>query len=185
MKNKKIIFIPGWLDQGVNFPQYETLEIWKKNIKPGKTKLDCDVIIAHSLGCHFVLADWENCKDKKIIFVNPLISNRNIFSWFWRWLKFRWSEERIKGHKNITSPLKILRGIYYYFKFLAPDMFSILDKEDEKDIVIMKGKKDYYFCDDHACRLAKDKNIDVIEIDETGHLWNKSIDEEIEKILGK
>ncbi|MFA6047468.1 MAG: hypothetical protein WCV59_01470 [Parcubacteria group bacterium] len=182
--SKKIIFIPGWLDQGINFPQYETLEIWKENIKPD-VKLDCDVIIAHSLGCHFALFDWENAKDKKIVFVNPLVSNRNVFSWFWRWVKFRMGETQSVQRKYIISPRRVARGVFYYFKFLMPDAFSRLDNMTDHNMIVIRGKKDLYFCDEESCVLLKEKKIEVIELDEVGHLWNSKIDEEIRRIIGE
>lgn len=183
MTNKKIIFIPGWLDQGENFPQYETLEIWKENIKPG-IKLDCDVIIAHSLGCHFTLYNIENISCEKIIFVNPLVSNRNIFVWFWRWVKFRIGERQSASRKYVNNPLKIIRGIFYYFKFLMPDAFTAVNIENN-NISVIRGKRDYYFCDEESCLILRQRNIEVVELEEVGHLWNSKIDEEIRKIVSE
>jgi len=172
------------LDQGINFPQYETLEIWKENIRPN-VKLDCDIIIAHSLGCHFTLFNWENVKDKKIVFVNPLVSNRNVFSWFWQWVKFRMGERQSVERRYIKNPAKVARGIFYYFKFLMPDVFSRLDNTSSQNIVVIRGKNDIYFCDEDSCQVLREKNISIIELDEVGHLWNSKIDEEIRRIVGE
>ncbi|HLN18827.1 MAG TPA: hypothetical protein VK255_01505 [Patescibacteria group bacterium] len=181
MPDKKIIYIPGWLDQGKNFPQYETLEIWKENISPD-FETDCDIIIAHSLGCHFSILNWQRIRDKKIIFVNPLVANRNVFSWFWRWLKFRANERHGDGWKYVTKPSKIFRAIYYFFKLLWPDLFSKINN-DAGNIVVIRGRRDYYFCDENSCRVLREKSIEIIELDEVGHLWNEKIDEEIKKIV--
>ncbi len=171
------------MDQGKNFPQFENvLEIWKENIKPN-VKFNCDIIIAHSLGCHFVLFDWENAKNKKVIFINPVVIKRNPIIWFWRWIKFCFHEKRLKIRKYIKNPIKIIRGIFYFFKFFTKNIFSLLNETNNQNMVVIRGRCDLYFCDNESRILLEKKGIKIVELDGVGHLWNEKIDEEIRKII--
>jgi pimeloyl-ACP methyl ester carboxylesterase len=183
MKNKAII-IPGWMDVGENYPGHDALEIWKEKISDD-IFIDSEFVVGHSMGAHFALLNWDKNKNYKLILVNPLLIQKNIFYWFRKWIKYRMIEGLPKGFKHATSPASFLWGIKKFVFLVKYDVWEIIDNIPQSDIVVIRGKKDDFFCNDKVAEFIKSKDIQLIEIEEAGHNWNEKIDEEIRKIVSE
>ncbi len=180
---KKIIFIPGWMNTLETYRKYEGVEIWK-NIKNNEMP-DFDFLIAHSMGTLFALKNYKPRKNQKIILVNPLIPKRNIINWFFRWIKFHQKEGLSEKQKIVLNPILVIVGIYRCVKLLALDFSKIFSLIPKNNLVILRGKNDYFFCDNLAVEFARLKNIQMIEIENVGHNWNETYDQEIQKLIGE
>lgn len=180
---KKIIFIPGWMNTLGTYQKYEGIEIWKK-IK-NSSVLDSEYVIAHSMGTLFALKNYNPEKNQKIILVNPLIPKRNILNWFFRWIKFHLKEGLSKNQKIVLNPVLIIVGIYRCVKLLMVDSSKIFELIPEEKLVILRGKNDYFFCDNLAVEFAKLNNIRMIEVENVGHNWNEVYNQEIQKIINQ
>ena len=91
-KNKKIIFIPGWLHSIRFYGKDRGVEIWTKNFGM-KKKIDADIIIGHSLGANFALVNFfHNRNFEKIILVNPVLGKNNLWRMLTDWMKHALAE---------------------------------------------------------------------------------------------
>jgi len=97
----------------------------------------------------------------------------------WRWLKFL-VFEGIKKEKIV--PLK-----YWLFAFsivlelVKVDFMSVVQKIPKENLVIIRGKRDNFFCDEESIKIAKENNVRVVEVD-AGHDWNENIDKEVREM---
>jgi hypothetical protein len=148
----------------------------------GKLDGECtssDCVVGLSLGTLSVLKSIKQIKGK-IILVNPLLPRRNIFRWFVQWLNYVTHEglflERQKFTKN---PIRYSKEIFRCVRLLRTD-FSIIfdDPIQNKNITVVHGKNDRYFCDEQAVKFLRSKGIMVIEV-ESGHNWNEEIEKRI------
>ena len=67
-------------------------------------------------------------------------------------------------------------------KLLRVDVRDITRKIPKEDIVIIRGKKDNFFCDEEAVKIIKEDNIALIEV-EAGHDWNDKIAETVNSLV--
>ena len=181
MEKFKKIFIPGWMDTVKNRVDFEGIDIWKKDFNP-KQKIDAEYIVGHSAGANYALLNWQNNKEAKLILVAPVIPRRSIYSWIYRIIKF-WifegtdmSIERMKCFKYLFSSSIQLK------KLLQIDLMPIIFEIPKENLIIIRGKKDKFIFDDTITSELKSKGINIIEIKEVGHNWNKKFEEEINKI---
>lgn len=179
--NKKIKFIPGWMDRTI-FYHYEGLDIWMKNINP-EEKIEADYILAHSLGNHFALINWQKNKNTKLILVNPLLIKKNFRSWMMRWIRFSCGEGITVNPRRYPAIFHIFSGIKKAHRMFQIDIMEIIDKISKEDIYIIRGKKDKYFCNEEVVKIIKEKNISLIELEGVGHMWHEKIDEAVNDIL--
>ena len=68
---------------------------------------------------------------------------------------------------------------------LKVDVLKEMQRIPREDIVVIRGKRDLFFCDKEDVEIMKQNNFKVIEV-EAGHDWNKSeegVDKLIEKLI--
>ncbi|KKQ50934.1 MAG: hypothetical protein US70_C0028G0018 [Parcubacteria group bacterium GW2011_GWD2_38_11] len=180
MIDKKIVYIPGWMDRAEynGFP--DGLDIWGSRIDYRK-KIDAEVVVAHSLGCHFALLNWNEHKNTKLILVNPVLGKRDLGSWALAWLKFFLTEGR-----KYTSQKRMALFFHFFLKIglslemMRKDVKLILSFVPKENLVVIRGREDLYFCNSNDCKFFVENGIRVVEIDEMGHVWKK---EKIEKFI--
>ena len=157
------------------------MELYKKqdnlDIKIGKTNIeDNDVcLIGLSLGALVALRDWNH--SNKLILINPPLPNRSVFVWFIRWCKYILVEglflERQKFTKN---PFKYTLEVARCIKLLQVNFFEKLENISKENVVVIRGKKDNFFCDNDAVQFLRSKGFQVIEVEGCGHNWCENIE---------
>jgi hypothetical protein len=180
MKNK-IIFIPGWMQTVESYRLYQGLDIWGEKIDY-YSEISTDYVVAHSLGTIVALLNWQKNKNTKLILVNPPVPQRNIFVWIWRWIKYNFEEEIRADRKIVKGFWKKTKGLFVFESLLKMDIWPMLGEIPKDNIWVIRGKRDYFFCDEEACQYIKEKGVRIIEVD-AGHDWNEKFDQEIEKII--
>jgi len=177
--NKKILLIPGWMRSVAYYKKYEGIDIWKENI-PDEMNIEADYVVAHSLGSVVALQNWQKFPRTKLILVNPLVLKRSFWEWMWRWIKFA-LDEGPRIDKNVGI-LKIFSGLKKFYQLSKIDATGILKNISANDLVIMRGCRDKFFCDNEASGYLKKNGLSLIEIEEAAHHWNEKFDIEIDKI---
>ncbi len=177
----KKIFIPGWMDTADNRVDFPGWEIWKNKINSNE-KIDAEYIVGHSLGANFALINWDNCKNTKLILVNPLVPKRNIFSWLLRWIKFLFTEGTHLNRKRFVTFLHIINGIKVSLSLLSKDLTDIFDRIPRENIIIIRGKEDKHFFNKKIADALKAKSIKIIEVEKMGHGWNDKFNEVINNL---
>jgi len=178
LNDKKIIIFPGAFQSVKNYGDYEGVDIWLKN----KSKQDipnADYCIAHSLGANFIFAQ-SNIQKKKIILINPLIKRRNVFNLFLRWIVFYFSEGIEK--KKIVPVNNWIFALGRIFRLRKTNVLDAVIKMPKEDVVIIRGRKDCFFCDKESAKIIKKNDLTLIEV-EAGHDWNEKIAEAVDNIL--
>lgn len=178
INDKKIIIFPGAFQFVKNYGDYEGVDIWLKN-KSEQYIPDADYCIAHSLGANFIFAR-SNIKKKKIILINPLIKKRNVFNLFLRWIAFYFSEGIEK--KKIVPINNWIFALRRIFRLRKVDILDAVIKIPKRDVAIIRGKKDCFFCDRKSVKIIKKNDLTLIEV-EAGHDWNEKIAEAVDNIL--
>jgi hypothetical protein len=185
-QNKKIIFIPGWMNSGGMYAErnklYEVLGVWESRIEL-ENKIDADYIVGHSLGCNWALLSWEKNKKTKLILVNPLLPKRKMTEWFHSWREFHKKEIPPKNKKVVSGMKNFWFGIKICWKLLQYDFEEILKNISRENLLIICGEKDVFYCDDKFKNYIKAKEIEMIEVAGVGHDWHEKFDREIEKII--
>ena len=160
------------------------VEIWKGDFDLNK-KIEADYVIGHSAGANFALENRKRNKSGRIILVNPMFPQRNIFNWYFRLKKMHEEEgynprrERAKGFKNIFL------GACNLINLLLRNPKKIFLEIPKEDVIVIRGKNDLYFCDNAAVDFVKNFDIKVIEVEGAGHNWCDKIQEEIDRLLEK
>lgn len=168
---EKVVYLPGWLDLAELHPEFFGLEIWKKDIDPEKT-IKAEYLIGNSLGCHFALLNWRKNRNTKLILINPPLEKRPFLAWMWRWLKFAFFEGwRHFDRKKARNSRNIFQMIQKARAFFQEDYWPIVSSVPAGDLLIVRGGKDDFFCDQKILKKARSKNIAVFEIPEMGHAW--------------
>lgn len=182
-QNKKVFFIPGWMDKAEFRVKYPGIDIWGKSIDP-KEKIDADYIVADSLGCHFALLNWEYNKNVKLILVDPLLAKRGVFSWLARWLKFLVSEGTDFHKRRTIFILKHLAtGCVRCVKLIKSDIISILNIIPPENIIIIHGELDNLYSDPKIVDKLEKRGIEFIEVKEKGHNWRGDINQIVENVI--
>ncbi|MDO8471179.1 MAG: hypothetical protein Q7S49_01035 [bacterium] len=179
--NTKVLIFPGGFQYVKNYLKYDGVDIWLKS-SPQNIPI-ADYYIGHSAGASFILSNYDSIKDGTFILVNPLIRKRNIISFLWSWIKFFILEGVKKEHR--LKRLVPIRDWPYGFKkvleLIKVDVLDIVQRIPKENIVIVRGNKDYYFCDENSVELIKRNDIKLIEID-AGHDWNEKMEETINSL---
>lgn len=174
---KKIMLFPGGFQYVKNYG-YDGTDIWVGEKFTDEIK-NADCFIGHSGGASFAVRYAAN-RTSKFILVNPLVKRKNILFLFLRWLKYVF-QEGLPKEKFIP-----MRYWPYAFRKVLEStkidfLFSIKDVPKE-NIVIIRGKRDYFFCDKEAAEIIRKNGIKLIEVD-AGHDWNETIAEEVRGII--
>ena len=171
MGEKKIIFIPGWLDSGEIHGYKNSLAIWERPINFQEI-IQADYLIGHSIGAALALHYWEQNNNLNIILFNPLLTKKKLFS---RWIKsliyegthLPWRRLRIMGH--------IFSGIFKLNILLRIDELAIIKKIPPEKILIIFGENDRYLGNEGEQILHKAGRA-TVKIDGVGHNWHERVD---------
>ena len=179
-KNKKIIFIPGWLHTVKFYGDYDGLDIWADDSDFDVT-INVDCIIAYSLGTNFALLNWKKNPAKKLILVNPLVAKQNPLNWFWRWIKYYFGEGDVLD-KNINK-IKIFSGLRKAYQILNNDFVEIIKNIPNENIIIIRGQGDDYFCHQSFVPFLREQCDLFIEVENARHNWNESLKKEVDRLI--
>ncbi len=176
MENKiDTVLMPGCLQKKETYKGFNVFDIWGKNLDLKYDK-NVDYIVGHSVGANLALYVWENNKNQKLILVNPLFPKRSLFVWFWRWV----NDFPLEDVSRINLPnFKSLKNLIFLLKL---DPLKTLSKIPKDNIVILRGKKDYYICDEESVKTINKEGINIIEFDDN-HEWSDIYANEVNKIL--
>lgn len=168
----KTLLVPGWM-KSVNFyGDFSGIDLWNKRFVAGDYR-SAECVVAHSMGAAYALADENIGNEKtKYLLVNPLIVKRNIFSWFWRWLKCAFRKDMrfdpaLSFFGNLSAALRRATDVS------AMDIETAIEKIGKDNIVILRGERDNYFFDREAAEIASRKGIRVVEVEGAGHEWSE------------
>jgi hypothetical protein len=178
----KKIFIPGWMDTADSHVDYAGLEIWKNKINPSD-KIEAEYVVGHSLGANFALINWNCHRDTKLILVNPLVPQRNVFFWLLRWVMFLFTEGTPLNEKRLTTFPHIINGVRIGFSLLADDLMDVLGRVPRENLVIIRGKEDEYFFGKEIASALKAEGVKIVEVENAGHGWNENFNNEISKLI--
>jgi hypothetical protein len=176
MKEKAIV-IPGSFSLLTAYPGYSGIDIWLKSAD--KSVGDCEWVIAHSAGAAYFLTRPE-LYNKKVIFINPLVKKRNFFSLFIRDIMF-FIYEGIG--KNIIPYSSYPYAAIQVLKLLRVNVLEGLRKLPKENIFIIRGTKDYFFCDSEDAELIRREGLTLYEVD-AAHNWNENIAKKVEEVMG-
>lgn len=181
MINKEnVILIPGAIRDVRSYESYDGLDIWMNDNADLPANATC--FVGHSLGVNYIL-NLKTENKHKFIFINPLVKKRGPLNLFGRWIKFL-IFEGIRREKII--PLRHwLHMIKRIIALLKIDVLKEMQKIPKENLVVIKGKRDSFFCDDVDVAIMRQNNFRVIEV-EAGHDWNKNekgVDDIIEKLI--
>ncbi len=174
---KKITLFPGGFQSVKNYG-YPGVDIWTGGKFTDDLK-DSDFFIGHSGGASFALRHAAN-QTSKFILINPLMRKRNIFSLFLRWIKYA-CQEGLPREKFIPKRY----WPYAFRKFLEAakiDFLSAAKEVPKENIVIIRGKRDFFFCDEEAAKIARENGIKLVEVN-AGHDWNETIAKTVRGII--
>ena len=181
MNKENIVFIPGWLDEG-RFCGYEnSLDIWTRKDLGVKASFKEKLVVAHSAGAVAALLNWEDNKESKFIFFGPMFPKRSFFSWVYRWFMFIFNEGVPRQMRSIDSLKNIFWGLKVLRQIAKVDSLEILKKIPKEKVIIVRGAKDKYFCNEKVCEKIRKEGFNVFEIEDAGHNWT----EEVNKFLNK
>lgn len=173
----KTIIIPGGFQYVKNYG-YLGLDIWLggEYAKPPQA----DYFVGHSIGASLALTFFENNSNSKFILINPLVRKRNILSLFYRWIKF-YIFEGIEWKKIVPAKYWLI-GFGIIIKLLKIDVLGNIEKMPKDNLIIIRGKRDYFFCDEESVELIKKNDINLVEVD-AGHDWNENIAKAVKNII--
>ncbi|MDO8566368.1 MAG: hypothetical protein Q7S04_04275 [Candidatus Moranbacteria bacterium] len=183
--SKNIVYIPGWMDRGKIHGFQNSRDVWAKE---RNTQLDIEAryIIGHSVGALIALDCWQRKKDPHLILVGPLVPQRSLLVWLWRWMKFIFYEGIPLSSERLKTFLYIVQGTVKLAKLLRSDPLAIIEQVPKENILIIRGKDDLFFCGEEVMRIFKEKGVPTIEVAGVGHNWRPEIDTIIEEyLLGK
>ena len=178
--NKTFLF-PGWMSRVKNYQLGEGAEIWQQYIDPG-TNFDAEYLLGHSLGANFALLNWRANKHSKLILVNPILFNHFILVWFFHWLRYVFSEGLIVTPKDIKSN-RIFFGFRIGYSLLQPDYVKIIREIPKENLIIIRGKRDNYLCNQKVADFIRSENIRLIGIEDSGHNWNDEFKQTAQTVL--
>ncbi|KKT79278.1 MAG: hypothetical protein UW76_C0030G0014 [Parcubacteria group bacterium GW2011_GWF2_44_8b] len=74
-----------------------------------------------------------------------------------------------------------LFGFRKVLELIRVDVLDIIQRIPKDNIVIVRGKDDYYFCDKKSVEIIQQNGIKFIEVD-AGHDWNEKIAETVKNL---
>ncbi|MBI4085708.1 MAG: hypothetical protein HY433_00460 [Candidatus Liptonbacteria bacterium] len=178
---KKVLIFPASFQYVKNYLKYDGVDIW---LKPFPQDIPvADYYIGHSAGASFILSQQNSIRGGTYILVNPIIRKRTTMAFFWSWIKFFIFEDTKEGYKHKLIPMQdwpyVLQKV---LELLNMDTLAIIRRIPKEKIVIIRGKNDYYFCDEKSAEIIKQNGINLIEVD-AGHNWNEKIAQAAENCM--
>ncbi|MFZ5391103.1 MAG: hypothetical protein ACOZAJ_02390 [Patescibacteria group bacterium] len=179
MINSDIVFVPGAWTIGKHYGPWPTVDIWLKEVATKLTNQP-KVIIAYSLGASWALSHIKFDNNTKFILINPLLDKKPLPKLFINWLKFL-KQENIKD-SILTNPTNWLHGFSLVIDLAKINLWPYLLKIPKENLVIIKGDKDNFFCDQAGFNKAFKYNLKT-QIVSAGHNWNHNIVQTVESQL--
>lgn len=179
-KSKKLLYFPGWLDKG-QFHGYEnSINLWED---PGfQIPAETEYIVAYSAGALLALQNWQrDRKEYVLILVNPLLPKRKLSTWLRCWIQFIMEEGTSLHWGRIKMLLHIVSATRKLINILSVDVVPMMDIFPKGQLLVIRGKQDYFFCDEESVRIIKEKQIPFVELPNVGHNWHSLIDETLER----
>lgn len=173
--NKKVLFIPGWLDTGELHGHKYSLDIWNNKINVSKD-FKAEYVIAHSISVLAVLHNWSFFKNYKIILVNPVISKRHIFR---RWLMSMMEEGTHISRKRLIVFLSVIPASVKAFILFKVPALKIINTIPRGNLIVIYGEDDKYLCDFDLVHTLAEKGFKTIKVKGSGHNY----DAKIEKVI--
>ena len=176
MQNK-ILIIPGFLALKSFYGGYEGIDIWLKNTT-NENISGFEWIVAHSGGVNYLFSN-EIPQSQKIILVNPILKKQNLFSLFLKMLWFT-LDEGVVWNKIVS----ISNWYFAFKKIIALLKINVLEeilKLPKENIFIIRGKEDYYYCDEENLQIIKENNLNFLEVS-AGHNWDENIAKKVIEI---
>jgi hypothetical protein len=181
MKNKKILVLPGWMKE---------IKLYKED-RPDfsfhigdldKKSLEAEYLIGYSLGALAILDELNNFQGK-VILVNPPLPKKDLYDCFGRWLNYNLTEGLFKERQRFTiNPYTWLKGFLECIFLLSTDFSNNLKTFPKERIVVIRGKRDTYFCNDEAQTFLDSMGIKTVLV-ESGHNWNLEIEEAMDRLI--
>jgi hypothetical protein len=181
MRKEDILFIPGWMEEGKFYGYPNSLDIWTKKNLDLNCKFNEDLIVAHSAGSLVALVNWKNNKDSKLILFGPMIPKRHPIEWLYRWIKFILKEGPPPAVKKLSFIKNLPLGFRILMKLQKIDSLELIKKIPKDKLIIVRGSKDHYFCDEKISNSLKEEGFNVVEIKNIGHNWKKEVDNFLSK----
>lgn len=177
MASNKTFVLPGWMSRVKNYQLGDGAEIWEEVVNPG-TPFEAEYLIGHSLGANFALLNWQANKNSKLILVSPIIFKKSLFNWFFRWLRYIFSEGLIISPKDIKSN-RLFFGLKNGCRLLKMDYVNIIREIPKEKMLVIRGENDNFVCDKKTADFFKKENIKLIEIENCGHDWSEKMREAV------
>lgn len=178
--DQKVIVIPGAYDLVKNYGEYPGVDIWLgEDKKKDEEKIKkADWIFAASSGTNYLLASPAFGKQKSI-FLNPLVKKRSNLSLLIRCIKFMLAEKTpLEKLIPFSRYVYALKKLYHLLKFNTTVALRKLPKDQ---FVIIRGKRDRFFCDKESVEIMKREGFRYIEVD-AGHIWNQNVADAVKNI---
>ncbi|TAK96692.1 alpha/beta hydrolase [Patescibacteria group bacterium] len=179
----KTLLVPGWMKSVSFYKNFEGLDVWKKDfILADHRSVEC--VVAHSMGAAYALVEESIGNESTFyVLVNPVTTKISFVSWLWRWIKFAFA-----GGIRIDpsmSPKNIFSAARKAIKISGHDLDSIVAKMPKENIVIVRGNRDRYFCDEGVVRSARKSGLEVVEVDGLGHEWDEKFENVISELVSR
>lgn len=137
--NGKIIIIPGAFDLVKNYGGYPGIDIWLGESKKDEDLLaQADWIFAASSGPNYYVLSSPALNKQKLIFLNPLVKRRTLFSLLIRCIRFMLSEK--VGIERLIPPPRWMYG----FKKLCRLIKNLIHSLPLKSFLLTLTNPPYY-----------------------------------------
>jgi|GEM_PF-2258778 len=163
---KRVLVAPGWITKVRLFKKHADLDIYYGRLDAEPSS--ADYVIGVSLGALVVLRNIEKVTGK-VVLVNPPLPRRSLFVWLLRCIRHISNEGLLPERQTfVLNPARFLLELMKAISLLRTDFSKTLDAIPKDRIVVARGNKDIFYCDDKAVAFFRSKNIPVVEY-EGGH----------------
>ncbi|MCX6797901.1 MAG: hypothetical protein NTX66_01615 [Candidatus Falkowbacteria bacterium] len=177
--NKKILFIPGWLDSGELHGYKNSLDIWNKKIDLNQD-FKADFIIAHSVGALAALYNWHIHKNFKIILLNPVLAKKDLGK---RWLKSIIYEGTPCPPQRIKLFLSFIPALIKASRLFKVPVIILVKTIPPEQLAVIYGENDKYLYDQELINSFGENNFKIIKIKGAGHNYSPKIEAALISIL--
>jgi hypothetical protein len=177
--DKKVLVFPGAFQYVKNYGGYDGIDIWVRGESEKKIVGRPAVVVAHSMGANFALAapDFSGCK---FILVNPLVKKRSFVNLLIQDIQYLLSQ------KVTMEKIVPFRNWWYAFKkayrLSKVDTLACIRKMPRGSVIVLRGRKDIFFCDKESAEIIKKEGVSLVEVD-AGHDWNRNIADLVKRSL--
>jgi hypothetical protein len=176
---KRVLVTPGWITEIRLFKEHADFDICygKLDAEPSLA----DYVIGVSLGALVVLRDIEKVTGK-VVLVNPPLPRRSLLVWLLRCIRHISSEGLFPERQTfILNPIRFFLELMKAISLLRMDFSKALDTIPRDRIIIVRGNRDIFYCDDKAVAFFRSKGISVVEY-EGGHNISEKLEDTIDSL---